>query len=320
MCKLKFSLIIPVYNVYDYLERCIDSCITQNIPLSEYEIIAIDDGSTDKSLQLLNQLSNKYHNLKVFHKENGGLSSARNLGVKYAKGEYLWFIDSDDFIKTNVLQDLYQIMDNNNLDVVMMDYNTFNIQNKYTSRQMSPSSLYEITDGKDFVSNHLLSCYVPCFIFNRFFWLQSGYVFKQGILFEDLEIIPFILRKAQRLMYYHHIIYNYFIRPNSITNKTNPKIIDSFLEILIKYKKSIEKDSTYKSLLFIITKNFLRYLSNDSYKEKRKTTFQIFRKYKINQLFPNTQYTYRIINWLFNKNPTLILYLYKITGKTYKTK
>jgi len=104
---MKISLIIPVFNVDQYLSRCLDSCIHQDLIPDEYEIIAVNDGSTDRSLTILREYEQKYSNIKVIDKPNGGLSSARNTGLSVAIGDYIWFIDSDDWIKENSLCKIY---------------------------------------------------------------------------------------------------------------------------------------------------------------------------------------------------------------------
>lgn len=93
------SFIVPVYNVEDYLEQCIESLLHQNIPESQYEIILVDDGSVDLSGKICEQYSMGYENIKCFHKENGGLSDARNYGLERAEGKYILFVDSDDYIR-----------------------------------------------------------------------------------------------------------------------------------------------------------------------------------------------------------------------------
>lgn len=106
--KCYFSIIIPVYNCEKYVAECLDSCLEQDIPSDEYEIICIDDGSTDKSPKILDDYAAKYPNINVIHKENEGVSIARNTGIDAALGEYLWFVDSDDLIKENILSTLKQ--------------------------------------------------------------------------------------------------------------------------------------------------------------------------------------------------------------------
>lgn len=104
------SIIIPVYNVEKYLRECLDSCLEQNVTSEEYEIICVDDGSPDNCGKILDEYALQYSNIRVIHKENGGLSSARNAGLDVAIGKYVWFVDSDDFIGRNILADLFDIL------------------------------------------------------------------------------------------------------------------------------------------------------------------------------------------------------------------
>ncbi len=103
------SIITPVYNTAEYLSLCIDSCLEQGFSLDDYEILLIDDGSVDGSAEILDKYVSKYSNLTVIHKSNGGVSVARNIALDLAQGDYIWFVDSDDFIEKNVLSDLYNL-------------------------------------------------------------------------------------------------------------------------------------------------------------------------------------------------------------------
>ena len=95
---MKLSIIIPVYNVEKWLERCVRSVENQDLPSSEYEVILVNDGSKDNSGQIASKLSEEYDNIVVINKNNGGQSSARNEGMRIARGEYFMFVDSDDYI------------------------------------------------------------------------------------------------------------------------------------------------------------------------------------------------------------------------------
>ncbi len=105
------SIIIPVYNVADYIGDCLTSCQDQDLDCGQYEIICVNDGSTDNSLDVLKTFAEKHDNIKIISKENGGVSSARNAGIEAAAGKYIWFIDSDDFIKKNCLKPLLQALE-----------------------------------------------------------------------------------------------------------------------------------------------------------------------------------------------------------------
>ena len=106
-----FSIIIPVFNCEKYLCDCLDSCVKQDLPNNEYEILCINDGSTDTSINILNDYANKYSQIKVFSQENRGVSAARNIGLDNAKGEYIMFVDGDDLIRANCLRDLKKTLE-----------------------------------------------------------------------------------------------------------------------------------------------------------------------------------------------------------------
>ena len=107
---LIISIIIPVYNVEEYLEDCLMSCLRQDISYDEYEILCVDDGSTDSSGEILKRFAGEYHNIRVFKEDNQGVSHARNIGLDHAKGKYIWFVDSDDVIRYDILGKMKNIL------------------------------------------------------------------------------------------------------------------------------------------------------------------------------------------------------------------
>ena len=128
---VKLSLIIPVYNVEKYIYDCIESCINQNLSSEKYEIIFVNDGSTDNSGKIINKYKEEYSNIILIEQENNGVSSARNNGLNAASGEYIWFIDSDDYIKENILLDIVNILDDYKPDKLEFEYEKVNgIKNK----------------------------------------------------------------------------------------------------------------------------------------------------------------------------------------------
>ena len=118
----KFSIVIPVYNVEKYLKNCLDSCLNQDIPHSDYEIIVVNDGSPDNSQMIIDKYKKEYSNvIKAFKKKNEGLSEARNFGLKKATGDYIAFIDSDDYVETNMISEMIKCARKNNSDIVVCD-------------------------------------------------------------------------------------------------------------------------------------------------------------------------------------------------------
>lgn len=138
------SFIVPVYNVEEYLEECLDSLVSQDIPCDEYEIICIDDGSTDKSGEILDDYAEKYQNIIVIHKENGGVSSARNCGIDIAKGEYIWFVDADDFIKANCLSLVKSKISEHDYDIIkILPYSFTHGDADFHPRNITPAMSQE---------------------------------------------------------------------------------------------------------------------------------------------------------------------------------
>ncbi|WP_206425633.1 glycosyltransferase family 2 protein [Romboutsia sp. Marseille-P6047] len=136
----KVSVIIPIYNVEKYLNRCIDSVINQS--LKDIEIILVNDGSPDNCPKICDEYANKDSRIKVIHKSNGGLSSARNAGMKIATGDYIGFVDSDDYIEINMYEQMYKVAYENNVDFVMSDYyKVYNDSKKEVTLDID-SSLY----------------------------------------------------------------------------------------------------------------------------------------------------------------------------------
>lgn len=229
----KLSIIVPAYNVAAYLRKCVDSLLNQNLPTSDYEIILVDDGSNDGSGSIADEYASRFDNIKVVHQENRGLSGARNTGILHAEGNYVQFVDSDDYLEPDVLPTLIRRMDDDRLDVLRFNYK--NVDEK--GEEVKPNKQYRpfvdyssaVSSGMDFLVNRLGSaCYACQFIISRH--LLDSCLFWEGIYYEDTEWTPRILMKAERVSSTNAICYNYLIRQGSIT-----KMAD-----LDKKKKSIE--------------------------------------------------------------------------------
>jgi glycosyltransferase involved in cell wall biosynthesis len=219
---MKLSIIIPVYNVEKYIEYCILSCCSQNISDSEFEIIVVNDGSPDKSLEIVNSIAQKHSNIHVFSQENQGLSEARNNGLKVAKGEYIWFVDSDDWIEKNCILDLYNKCIEFGLDVLLFEANDCDGE-ICTKRESFKDYNESPINGK----NYLLSgkiVFPVCFkIFRRDFLISNNLFFMKNIMHEDNEFIPRVLYFANKVLCLNKIFYNVYNNPKSITRSVNPK-------------------------------------------------------------------------------------------------
>lgn len=236
MGEFLFSIIIPVYNVEEYLNECVDSVIVQKPQKSE--IILIDDGSTDSSGELCDQLSDKYPFVSVIHQKNGGLSDARNTGIKNSHGEYLIFLDSDDLLFNNSLSNLQNsIIDNHCPDFVISRRATL-FNNQLTPCAYNFSNNLQISHQPDKVYEMLRrfkDCWLGVWIFTikREYCIKHDLFFYKGILHEDEEWVPRLFFNAKSIGFNNEILYcNRIEREGSITATPNIKREFDKLKIL----------------------------------------------------------------------------------------
>ena len=220
------SIIVPVYNVEAYLRKCVDSLLEQDLQSGEYEIILIDDGSTDKSGQLCDLLASNYNNIIVIHQKNKGLGAARNTGILAASGKYIQFVDSDDYLCPNVLRGLSDQLKNQELDILRINYQNVDSSgivfepNKYSKLFDDYSEV--VCDGSSFLNNRLgYACYAVQFIIKSSLLKHVGNGFKEGIYYEDTEWVPRIIPQAKRIASSRTIVYNYLYRLGSITRNAS---------------------------------------------------------------------------------------------------
>lgn len=263
---VKLSIIVPIYNVEQYLRKCVDSLLAQDLSLSKYEIILVDDESPDACPQICDEYAAAHENIRVIHRKNGGLSAARNSGIEIAQGDYLMFVDSDDYIEPNVLGVLMRTMEEKQLDVLR--YNYYNVRAKVSGVQCTvyneepleyevfephknakPYFDYssEVVDGKTFLNERLgYACYAWAFVLRRDLidsWLSAlgSCLFTPGIYFEDTDWTPRMLMRAKRVASTELRVYNYFWREGSITLPDNPikkkKVLEDKISLLHGFKE-----------------------------------------------------------------------------------
>lgn len=220
------SIVVPVYNVEAFLPKCIDSLLNQDIDSAEYEIILIDDGSSDSCHGICDMYTEIHDNIKVIHQGNEGLSAARNTGIDVAQGKYIQFVDSDDFLCPNVLGGIVLQLEEQNLDILRINYQNVDISGEEfePNRYSKPFDDYskEVCDGLTFLNERLgFACYAVQFITKASLVKQEGNGFKQGVFFEDTEWAPRIILQAKRIASTPSITYNYTYRNNSISRNSD---------------------------------------------------------------------------------------------------
>ena len=224
MSRIKTSVIIPVYNTEKFLPQCLDSVIDQS--QKEIEIIAIDDGSTDHSLEILYDYQRRYHNIYVCSQTNMRQGVARNVGLKKAKGEYVYFLDSDDFIDPETLEECYIRAEHKRLDVVLFDSKVI-VEGKFSDEfQADDFDRRNIIKETDCVYSGLkfLELYMdsqpdtvsPCMMYiSRQFLNKNALFFMPYVYYEDEEFRFNLMQKAERIMYIPQLYYNRRYRNNS---------------------------------------------------------------------------------------------------------
>lgn len=245
----KFSIIIPVYNVEKYLKKCLDSVFNQTY--KDYEVIVVNDGTKDNSMDIV-----KDYNVKVINQKNQGLSAARNAGVKVATGDYLIFLDSDDYWEKNLLKELSKSLKNN------PDLVRFQINEVYEDGRVIPYQEESFTNlsGPDAFKKIVKYHFVEnawCYAISKKYYLENKFEFKTGTIHEDFGLIPLIIMKAKRVNSINYLGYNYLQRQGSIMSnknyeKTKKKVADMYLHYnyLIEEINKLDVDTTtFKSFI-----------------------------------------------------------------------
>lgn len=214
------SIIIPIYNVEKYVEKCIRSCEAQDMSKDDYEIVVINDGSPDNSLKIVKCIADEYPNIKIISQANKGLSAARNTGMRNASGEYYMFVDSDDWIAENCLGKICRKLKAEQPDALAICAANVKgegmIERRQTYADETPTSGYEL------LKKGVSPC-APFAIWSAKFFNKYKLSFFDGIFHEDSEFTPRAYYFAEKVSFVNDIIYCVFQNPNSITRTPNPK-------------------------------------------------------------------------------------------------
>jgi len=249
--KPLLSIVIPVYNVETYVEKCVRSVYDQNLSDNILEVIIVNDGSRDNSLKICEDLKKEYPKTQIINQENKGLSGARNTGLSHSKGKYVWFVDSDDWLPSNSIKPIISILDTQSPDFIWLGHSV--VQNQRIIKTYLPKVSKTPIKGDDFFKNHLNGLfYIWKFIYNRNFLNNHGLRFYEGLLYEDLEFTPRFLEKAKSAISLQSSFYYYLIREGSIANKIGEKnIADRFFIIENHFKRLTESNNSneYKDAL-----------------------------------------------------------------------
>lgn len=221
---LKVSIIVPVYNVELYLEKCLLSLVNQT--LNEIEILVVNDGSQDNSQKIIDDFQQKYpEKIFGFTKENGGLSDARNFGIDRAKGQFLGFVDSDDYVSETMFEEMYNLAINHNAEMTICNLQKVDENGNITQKLTQLPGFLEKIILNDNLSVFSDISYFAC---NKIFHkdLFDGKRFKKGVHFEDIELIPQLLLQCETLAFTPNYHYQYLERQDSISKSHTTKGLD----------------------------------------------------------------------------------------------
>lgn len=248
-----FTIIVPVYNVEQYLEECVTSLIMQNY--DDYEIILVDDGSTDKSGKMCDDFALQNSRIKVIHQENGGLSRARNTGILNSNGEYLVFVDSDDWIESNSLYGFSEIINKSHPEVIETT-----LLDEYENETRNPDASFSEYLQEEFTRERAQNWIIrlsrsmwpaPKRICNSEFIKNNSLYFAEGRVQEDIDWTTRLVCIAKTYEGYSKPWYHYRRRrEGSISNVYNSKYITDAIELAAEDRKYIKKDVQYTIDLF----------------------------------------------------------------------
>ena len=310
MNKCKLSIIVPVYGVEKYIDKCLNSLVKQS--LKEIEVIVVNDGTKDNSQKIIDKYVKKYPDkIKSYIKENGGQGSARNYGLKKATGEYIGYVDSDDFVEKDMYKKLYNKAKENNYDIVVCG--NYNVSEDYQNKNIDTfinnynTDLENIFFGKMAVWNK---------IYKRDILIKNKLEFKEKVWYEDLAFTLKAIMNSNTFAFIDEPLYDYLIREGSTMNNSNVQrnleILDAFNDIL-SYIKHNKKEEYFSKIEFLAIDHIyisaiVRVLKADADdKVKRETINKLidymntsFPNYKnnkyINTLSKNRKIIYKLIN------------------------
>lgn len=248
MIMIKISVIIPVYNTEKYIKKCISSLANQT--MQEFEVVIVNDGSTDNSKEIIQDCINKklIKNIVYLEKKNGGLSDARNYGVQHAKGKYIAFLDSDDYIDKDLFCKLEQYIDKN-IDLIKFKMKTVDLDDKILEKKDGPI-FKECTGTEAFekLVTHDLFLEVACiYLYRREFFIKNDFKYQLGLYHEDFGLTPFVIACANSVVSLNIFGYNYLQTKNSIMrNNDYSKEVKKSNDVLKHYDNALKNIKKYE--------------------------------------------------------------------------
>lgn len=254
--KYDLSIVALVYNLEKYLPRCLDSLVNQT--LENIEIICVDDGSTDSAPKIIDEYASKYpKKVKAYHKKNGGEFTTRNFGLEKASGEYITFVDTDDYVEPNWAEKLYKAAKENDADLAVCGFERIDLKtNKVVSKDMTGygNTVKTITPMDDFC------VFINPAPWNKIFKLDKvkDLRFQNFRNFNDMIFLASSYSKIEKIAFVPDVLYHYYLRYDSQIHNVNDKDVENFKKYLLELKRLYIKENKYEDMKYII--DFMAFL------------------------------------------------------------
>lgn len=292
------SFILPAYNVESFLNRCIDSIYSQNLKTDDFEVIIVNDGSSDKTGEIAESLlqSGKYSNLSVVHQKNMGLSGARNTGLSCAKGNYVWFVDSDDWLNENSISEIHRIATETNADLIFFNLEIIQIDELHKTSKPQPLPKNIIISGADAIIGHYQPCSACTAIMRKAFITNNNLEFYPRLFHQDVQFMYRAVALADKIIFTDFSPYVYEKHLGTISTSLNiEKIIkrlcdeaiiaDSFIHFAEKFSdKPVSKRIKQQGLSIAL--GTLYALLNKSEYQDPIIKHEVLKKFRCFKLFP----------------------------------
>ena len=309
----KLSIVVTVYNTEPYLRRCLDSCVNQeNVHPDDFDIIIVNDGSKDNSGLIIEEYVEKYTNVICVTQPNQGLSMARNNGEKAANGDYVWYVDSDDWISPNSVRRIINAMSGEPDVITIRAIN----DGSGIERNVIPKS---VTTGKDLLLRGDWNFCGPFYIYKKDFWEKHEFAYYPGIYHEDAELTPKVLYEAVKVSVIDEVLYFVYQTPGSITRSPNIKRSYDMLfvaERLYSYALQKVSDQNLQNLFAykasVLLNSSMSKMRSFSPKDQKQFNRVLYEHRSLFECLQKSPMKYKIERVLFSLFPGFYMQVYKI--------
>lgn len=327
LCEdLDLSIIIPAYNVETYIKQCLDSVLRQSI--ENYEIILVNDGSTDTTQKICEEYTSKYSCIKLINQENKGLGAARNTGLKYANGKYIGFVDSDDFVKENMFSAMLNLAKKKDLDLVTCDVELF-FQDANIRKTIENDLKANFVYNRKNIIESFFTYNVKGFAWNKIYkrYLFDGIRYEEGKYYEDIYPMFRILTKVKTMEVIKEPLYIYRQRKNNITSGCTLKHVQDFNIAIEKVNREYKNEENfneellgcfnilYSSTSFDLYIRYKKFKTADIYQDYREVYYNVpkytFREVICNK-YADGRYKINYLLWKIRLLPILKKLRYKL--------